>query len=65
MKNISRREFAATGALTFLPSRVLGRGREPPPSEKLNLAFMGIGMAGRTQINELSSQNILALCDVD
>jgi len=68
-KGISRRSALALGAaasgFTFLPSRVLGRGGAAPPSEKLNLAFMGIGMAGRTQVNELASQNIVALCEVD
>jgi predicted dehydrogenase len=66
---ISRRKAlalgAAAGGFTFLPSRVLGRGGALPPSEKLNLAFLGLGLAGRTQVNELASQNIVALCDVD
>lgn len=65
---LSRRKALALGAgagFTFLSSRVLGRAGAAPPSEKMNLAFMGVGMAGRTQVNELSSQNIVALCDVD
>ena len=56
---------AAAGAFTFIPARVLGRGGQAPPSEKMNLAFVGCGAAGRTQINSLKSQNIVALCDVD
>lgn len=56
---------AAAGGFAFLPSQVLGRGGATPPSEKMNLAFMGVGMAGRNQINSLNSQNIVALCDVD
>ena len=56
---------AAAGGFTFLPSHVLGRGGQAPPSEKLNLAFVGCGMAGRSQIGALNSQNIVALCDVD
>src|ERR1035437_7347068 len=55
----------AAGGFTFLPSHVLGRGGAAPPSEKMNLAFMGVGMAGRNQVNSLNSQNIVALCDVD
>ena len=66
---ISRRKALALGTaaagITVLPAHVLGRGSAPAPSEKLNLAFIGIGLAGRTQINELASQNIVALCDVD
>lgn len=57
--------LGAAGGFTFLPSRVLGRGGALPPSEKMNLAFVGCGMAGRNQINDLNSQNIVALCDVD
>jgi len=56
---------AAAGGFTFLPSHVLGRGGQAPPSEKMNLAFVGCGMAGRSQIGSLKSQNIVALCDVD
>ncbi|MEO8595459.1 MAG: Gfo/Idh/MocA family oxidoreductase [Candidatus Solibacter sp.] len=56
---------AATAGFTFIPARVLGREDAPPPSDKMNLAFMGLGLAGRTQVNAMSSQNIVALCDVD
>ena len=68
-EGISRRRalgFATAAAgFTFLPPHVLGRGGAPAPGDKMNLAFIGCGMAGRTQINELASQNIVALCDVD
>ncbi|MFB3777187.1 MAG: Gfo/Idh/MocA family protein [Bryobacteraceae bacterium] len=66
---LSRRRALALGTaaagFTILPPQVLGRGRVLAPSEKMNLAFIGCGMAGRTQINEMASQNIVALCDVD
>jgi hypothetical protein len=71
MKQISRRELVAAGAglagFTFLPSRVLGRGGDTPPSEKLNLAFVGIGARGGLNLSELAKlqQNVVALCDVD
>ncbi|MGE5489126.1 MAG: Gfo/Idh/MocA family oxidoreductase [bacterium] len=71
MKQISRRELISAGAgvagFTFLPARVLGRGGAVPPSEKLNLAFVGIGARGSLNLSELNSlqQNIVALCDVD
>ncbi|MGA2726000.1 MAG: Gfo/Idh/MocA family oxidoreductase [Bryobacteraceae bacterium] len=71
MKQITRRELiaASTGVagFTFLPARVLGRGGAIPPSEKLNLAFVGIGARGTLDLRELAhlDQNVVALCDVD
>ncbi|MGE0407187.1 MAG: twin-arginine translocation signal domain-containing protein, partial [Candidatus Korobacteraceae bacterium] len=66
---ISRRGFlkggAAAGGITILSSSVLGRAGQLPPSEKMNLAFIGIGTYGARQLQELSSQNIVAVCDVD
>ncbi|MEO1990891.1 MAG: gfo/Idh/MocA family oxidoreductase, partial [Pirellulales bacterium] len=35
------------------------------PSEKLNLAFIGVGGRGEANLKELQSQNIIALVDVD
>jgi predicted dehydrogenase len=67
----SRRDLiaAATGAagFTFLPSRVLGRQGAVPPSQKLNIAFVGIGTRGSFNLRELDNlqQNIVAICDVD
>jgi predicted dehydrogenase len=44
----------------------LGRNGFAPPSEKLNVAFIGIaGGYGRRALEELSTQNIVAICDVD
>src|SRR5208283_2267420 len=36
-----------------------------PPSEKLNIAGIGIGGRGADDLRELSGENIVALCDVD
>src|ERR1041384_7587949 len=68
-KEISRREFvkeaaAAGAAFTIVPRHVLGRGMTPP-SDLLNIAGVGIGGMGRTNLVNLASQNIVALCDVD
>lgn len=71
MKQISRRKFVAAGAgvagFTFLPAHVLGLEGATPPSEKLNLAFVGIGARGSVNLTELNNlhQNIVAVCDVD
>ncbi len=66
---LSRRDFmaaaAAAAAFTIVPSHVLGGPRNIPPSEKLNIAAIGIGGRGAGDIDEVSSENIVALCDVD
>lgn len=68
-KEVSRREFltnvaAGGAAMAIVPRHVLGRGYTPP-SDLLNIAGVGIGGMGRTNLINLSSQNIVALCDVD
>jgi len=35
------------------------------PSDKLNIAGVGVGGMGRTNLKNMSSENIVALCDVD
>ena len=66
----NRRRFlgqsaAALGAFTIIPASVLGNNGAPAPSDRLNLAFIGIGGQGRANLNGLSNQNVVALCDVD
>jgi predicted dehydrogenase len=68
-KEISRRTFltkvaAGGAACAIVPRHVLGRGFTPP-SDTLNIAGVGVGGMGRTNLINLSSQNIVALCDVD
>ena len=66
---MSRRDFiggaAAVAAFTIVPRHVLGGPRQVPPSEKLNIAAIGSGGMGRSNINACSGENIVALCDVD
>src|SRR5690242_12065190 len=68
-KGFTRRRFltdvaAGSAAAAFVPRHVLGRGFTPP-SDMLNIAGVGIGGMGRQNLINLSSQNIVALCDVD
>src|ERR1700743_1040164 len=68
-KEISRRSFIAktattAAALTIAPRHVLGRGYTPP-SDLLNIAGVGVGGMGHTNLINCSDQNIVALCDVD
>jgi len=66
---ISRRAFiggsAAAAAMTIVPVSVLGGPGRTAPSDKLNIAGIGVGGQGRWDIDNVSSQNIVALCDVD
>ena len=62
---MSRREFlgaaAAVAAFTYIPGRVLAAS----PNNKLNIAGIGVGGQGGGDIGNVSSENIVALCDVD
>jgi len=57
----------AGGALAFtiLPRHVLGGPARRSPSDKLNIAGVGIGGMGRNYVRSCESENIVALCDVD
>jgi len=66
---MSRRSFirnaAVTGAaVTIVPRHVLGKGFTPP-SDMLNIACVGVGGMGRSNLINLATQNLVALCDVD
>jgi predicted dehydrogenase len=60
-----RRTAFSAAAFTIVPGAVLGLRGAIPPSEKLNLAGIGIGGQGASDLDQLKSQNIVALCDVD
>src|SRR2546428_11846184 len=67
-KHISRRSFvrdtAAAAAFAIVPRYVLGRGFVAP-SDKLNVACIGVGGMGRNHVKGMEGENIYALCDVD
>jgi len=66
---MSRRSFvgaaAAAAAFTIVGRDVLGGRRNVPPSEKLNIAGIGVGGRGAGDLDAVSSENIVVLCDVD
>jgi predicted dehydrogenase len=67
---ISRRKFlgnsaAAAAGLTILPSYVVSGLGHTAPSDKLNIAGIGVGGMGRGNLRNIEGQNIVALCDVD
>ena len=67
--NVTRRRFltTATAVSTFVivPRHVLGGPGEKPPSEKMNIAGIGLGGRGTGLLTSLGSQNIVAVCDPD
>ena len=72
MSTITRRTFLqqgalATAALTLVPSSVLGKSHGyQAPTDKLNIAVVGIGGMGNTNLGNVKrTENIVALCDVD
>ena len=68
---VSRRQFikaSAIGGAAFIiaPNTILGRSHgHVAPSDKLNIAGIGIGGVGRRNLKNMSTENIVALCDVD
>jgi predicted dehydrogenase len=69
-RRLSRRQVirgaaATLAAASIVPRHVLGGPGQQPPSEKLNIAGIGIGGVGRSFLRGCASQNIVALCDVD
>ena len=68
--SLTRRQFLRTStvcaaAVSVLPGSVLGLNGATSPNEKLNLAGVGIGGQGGYDLEQLESENIVALCDVD
>lgn len=68
--SVSRRKFLGTAAaaaagFTIVPSRVVAGLGYTPPSDKLNIAGVGVGGMGFANLKNLESENIVALCDVD
>ena len=56
---------ATAAAFTVVPRHVLGGAGRTAPSEKLNIAGIGVGGRGSGDLRALESENIVALCDVD
>jgi len=66
-KTVGRRDFLASaagavGGLVVLRSGLLGA---EAPSKKLNVALIGAWGRARAHMGSVSSENIVALCDVD
>ncbi|TDN97087.1 twin-arginine translocation signal domain-containing protein, partial [Sunxiuqinia elliptica] len=63
MKNISRRKFVkatalAGAAFSVVPSTVMGKSfGHTAPSDKLNIAGVGVGGMGRNNLRNMSAEN--------
>ena len=76
-KNQSRRDFikrtsgAVAGLAAFpyiIPSNIFGKNGAIAPSDKIRVAFIGLGGQGRYNMNAILNENdalIVAVCDVD
>ncbi len=67
---INRRGFlkasaTAIASFTIVPGSVLGLNGAVSPNSKLNIACVGIGGQGAADLDGVSGENIVALCDVD
>lgn len=71
LPSLTRRQFlssAGTVAAGFMivPRHVVAGGGAPPPSERLNIAGIGVGGQGAGDLEAVANNNhIVALCDVD
>ena len=70
-RKISRRFFFMSSAASLVASKMLGRPASlsrlgyKSPNEKLNIAAIGAGGKGASDIDGCKSENIVALCDAD
>ena len=69
----NRRQFLAASGVTaaavssffIVPRHAVAQSGQKPPSEKLNIAGIGIGGMGYGDLQNCKSENIVAVCDVD
>ena len=69
-RQLSRRQFmggmaVAAAGFQVVPGSVLGLNGATPPSEKLNIAGIGVAGQGGGDIGQFKNENIVGLCDVD
>ncbi len=66
---IPRREFikrtAGVAAVSVLPHGFFIGASGASPNEKLNIAGVGVGGMGKSNLGKCAEENIVALCDVD
>src|SRR5215212_12118662 len=59
---------AAVAAPTIIPSSALGNDEKAPPSERLNVGFIGVGKQNSGHLANFAGRKdaqVMAVCDVD
>jgi len=69
-KKFNRRNFIGTTAVaaagfSIIPSNAVSGMGHIAPSDKLNIAGIGIGSKGAVNLKNMPGQNMVAMCDVD
>lgn len=70
MSRISRRAFLssvlpAAAAVQIVPRHIIAASGQTPPSEKINVAIVGVGGRGWASVEGLRHENFTAFCEVD
>jgi predicted dehydrogenase len=60
-----KKTAVAAAGITILPSKVISGFGYKAPSDKLNIAGVGIGGKGHPNLVGMNTENIVALCDID
>ncbi|MCY4357548.1 MAG: Gfo/Idh/MocA family oxidoreductase [Gammaproteobacteria bacterium] len=68
-KQTTRRQFirqaGTLSGIMIVPRAVLGGENHIAPSDRLNIAAVGAGGKGRSDIESVAYENIYAICDID
>ncbi|MEI7945344.1 MAG: Gfo/Idh/MocA family oxidoreductase, partial [bacterium] len=66
-RTLLKNSVLATAAFQVVPGSVLGLNGQTAPSNRLNIAGVGVGGMGKNNIKKCAEagENIVALCDVD
>jgi predicted dehydrogenase len=65
-RNFLRAAGTAAASFTIVPRHVVAASGQTPPSERINIAGIGVGGMGAGDIGAVApGNNIVALCDVD
>lgn len=57
--------IGSVAEFTIVPRNLLGAAARTAPSEKLDIACIGVGGKGVDDIRNVMTENIVAICDVD
>jgi len=64
-RTVNRRQFLSSAALAGAAMVAGRRARAQAANEKLNIAVVGVGGMGGSNLRRVTNENIVALCDVD